>query len=195
MTPATVSCTGNGLPPGQMVDHYVMGICPLYTYSIDVDSVNVLRHQDGCYCFHFRTQRFRNVRIYADSLKVDTAPPHSPEPLWSWTCTRTSIEISFPFSRGDRVGNCDVWTCSDSLSRYIANHDLRYLTRELTEANWHEATAVSLPQPSTAYWGYRLTVTGLLPNTTYWFGVKAVDYFGNWSALIPRSTRQASTLP
>lgn len=64
-------------------------------------------------------------------------------------------------------------------------YDIRYRTGgAVNDGNWDTATQVSSePAPQAfgatdSYW-----VTDLNPSTTYYFGLKAVDEIGNWSAL------------
>lgn len=63
-------------------------------------------------------------------------------------------------------------------------YDLRYSTSPITEANFLSATRdFSSPKPKISGLTEVFEVKGLLPTTTYYFAVKAGDYFGNLSTL------------
>jgi len=63
-------------------------------------------------------------------------------------------------------------------------YDIRYHTVNITEDNWEEASQVDLePEPEAAGSQQSLLVTGLIPNTQYYFALKTVDEAVNWSAL------------
>lgn len=80
-----------------------------------------------------------------------------------------------------------AWTApgDDSLTGQAARYDLRWsLTPIGTPAQFDLATAVPnppLPQPAGA--AESATVTGLTPQTTYWFALRTLDESGNASAL------------
>lgn len=63
-------------------------------------------------------------------------------------------------------------------------YDLRYSRSPITDANWSTATRVGgLPAPLPYGNKEVFTVNGLLPSTTYYFGIKAADKASNWSLL------------
>jgi hypothetical protein len=66
-----------------------------------------------------------------------------------------------------------------------AQYDLRYSTELITLANWASATRVETVFffPSAAGTEENLKVEKLNPNTTYYFGVRAMDKAGNLAAL------------
>jgi|WetSurMetagenome_2_1015567.scaffolds.fasta_scaffold333615_1 hypothetical protein len=65
-----------------------------------------------------------------------------------------------------------------------AAYDLRYSTNPITAANFVTAAkAVSVPFPTVAGSTQGCFVDRLLPNTVYYFAIKAVDETGNWSAM------------
>jgi hypothetical protein len=79
-----------------------------------------------------------------------------------------------------------AWTApgDDGQTGRAQAYDIRYSTSSLGEANWGSATQVQgEPVPQTAGQRETMTVTGLEPNTMYYFGLKSVDDSGNWSAL------------
>ncbi|MDX9856299.1 MAG: hypothetical protein RBT76_00745 [candidate division Zixibacteria bacterium] len=67
-----------------------------------------------------------------------------------------------------------------------ARYEIRYaLDSAVLRASWDRAAPVSnIPTPSPS--GSKVSVTRVLPlwpDTTYYFGIKAVDESGNWSSL------------
>ena len=65
-----------------------------------------------------------------------------------------------------------------------ALYDLRYSISPINDGNWDAATQVAgLPAPSPAGTDESVSVTGLDPNTTYYFAIKTADEAANWSAL------------
>jgi chitodextrinase len=79
-----------------------------------------------------------------------------------------------------------TWTTpgDDSLSGTAAQFDLRYSTAAITAANFGAATRwTAMPAPAVSGTSQSVTVTGLTPNTTYWFAIKTADEVPNWSAI------------
>lgn len=79
-----------------------------------------------------------------------------------------------------------TWTASggSGLVGTASYYDLRYSTTPITEGNFAAATsASSVPKPKVSGSTEVVEITGLLPTTTYYFAVKAGDYFGNLSSL------------
>jgi subtilisin family serine protease/chitodextrinase len=62
-------------------------------------------------------------------------------------------------------------------------YDLRYLTEPLSPNNWDAALPVVAPPPSAPGTRDATVVTGLAPNTAYYFGIVVVDDAGNASLL------------
>jgi chitodextrinase len=86
--------------------------------------------------------------------------------------TATSVEVE--------------WTApgDDGTTGTASQYDLRYSTTAITSANFASATRwVGTPVPGISGTLQATTVTGLLPNTTYWFAIKAADEVPNWSAM------------
>lgn len=89
-----------------------------------------------------------------------------------------------------------AWTATgdDLGAGTAASYEVRYSTAMITEADWTAVTpAVGTPMPSAAGSAETMTVSGLLPDTTYYFAVKAVDEEGNASEL--SNVAQAMTDP
>ncbi|MCX6829825.1 MAG: fibronectin type III domain-containing protein [candidate division Zixibacteria bacterium] len=78
------------------------------------------------------------------------------------------------------------WTApgDDGNTGTASQYDIRYSTSTITEANWGSvAQATSEPTPKIAGSAETFTLTGLLPNTTYYYAIKTADEVPNWSAL------------
>lgn len=90
-----------------------------------------------------------------------------------------------------------TWTApgDDSLSGTAAQYDLRYSTAAITAANFASATRfMGTPAPAASGTKQAVIVTGLLPNTTYYFAIKTADEVPNWSGIsnvISRTTLAA----
>jgi predicted lipoprotein with Yx(FWY)xxD motif len=79
-----------------------------------------------------------------------------------------------------------TWTApgDDNTTGRATEYDIRYSTSIITDDNWDAATQVEgEPTPQQAGMQQSFTVTRLLPGTTYYFAVKAVDDASNWSEL------------
>ncbi len=89
------------------------------------------------------------------------------------------------------------WTApgDDSLTGTATQYDLRYSTSAITASNFAGATRwSSMPAPAPAGTREAVTVTGLAPNTTYYFALKTADEVPNWSGIsnvISRTTLAA----
>lgn len=89
------------------------------------------------------------------------------------------------------------WTTpgDDSLTGTAAQFDIRYSTSQITAANFASAARwTTAPTPATSGTRQSTTITGLTPNTTYWFAIKTADEVPNWSGIsniISRTTLAA----
>ena len=90
------------------------------------------------------------------------------------------------------------WTTpgDDSLSGIASQFDLRYSLSPITAANFASATRF-MPTPTPATPGTRqsVIVTGLLPNTTYYFAIKTADDVPNWSLISNVVSRATTAAP
>ncbi len=113
-----------------------------------------------------------NVAAGATLPGVDTTAPANVTTLAAGTTTSTSIVLNWT-SVGD-----------DGLVGTAAAYEARYSISPLTSANWAAATTISgEPNPKPAGQPETVTVNGLTPNTTYYFGLKVRDEALNFSAL------------
>ena len=87
--------------------------------------------------------------------------------------TLTSVKLTWNAPYDDRgTGN------------RAASYDVRYSTTAITDTNWASASqATGEPAPSAPGAPETFVVTGLAPETTYYFAVTSVDSAGNVSAL------------
>ncbi|MBM3242513.1 hypothetical protein FJZ31_40145 [Candidatus Poribacteria bacterium] len=102
----------------------------------------------------------------------DTIPPSAITDLATSNPTPDSITLTWtaPGDDGD-VG-------------LASQYDIRYSTSLINEGNWGSATqAVGEPAPSPAGTAEIFIVTGLSPDTTYYFAMKTADEVPNWSDL------------
>jgi len=65
-----------------------------------------------------------------------------------------------------------------------SQYDFRYSTSIITEANWNLATQITNePTPLSAGTSQTVVISGLNPNTQYYFAAKSADEVPNWSQL------------
>jgi hypothetical protein len=104
----------------------------------------------------------------------DTTAPAAITNLATSNPTSSSIQLSWTAPGDD--GNTGTAT----------SYDIRYTVgATITEANWATATQVigEKPVPQVAGSSESFTVTGLTPNTTYYFAIKTADEVPNWSPI------------
>jgi hypothetical protein len=102
----------------------------------------------------------------------ETTAPAAVADLSTPTVTSTSVTLQ--------------WTCpgDDGSVGLASSYDIRYATVAITDANWNSASQISgEPSPLIAGSTQSYTVTGLNPNTTYYFAMKTADEVPNWSNL------------
>ncbi|MCK4733587.1 MAG: PKD domain-containing protein, partial [Methanophagales archaeon] len=79
-----------------------------------------------------------------------------------------------------------TWTApgDDENTGTASEYDIRYSLAQITEANWDYATqCTDEPNPQVAGSTETITVTGLSPDTTYYFALKTADEVSNWSGI------------
>lgn len=90
-----------------------------------------------------------------------------------------------------------TWTTpgDDSLTGTATEFDIRYSTTAITAANFLSATRWNgAPTPAASGTRQTTTITGLQPNTTYYFAIKTADEVPNWAGIsnvISRTTLAA----
>ena len=109
----------------------------------------------------------------AITAEVDTTPPAAINNLAvSGEATYKSVTLT--------------WTATgdDNHTGTANNYDLRYATTLIDENNYSSATSVSgLPGPKASGSTETYNVSGLDPNTTYYFAIKALDEWGNTGSI------------
>ncbi len=78
------------------------------------------------------------------------------------------------------------WTTpgDDGLTGTASQFDLRYSTSAINSGNFSSATRwTAMPTPGSSGSTQSVTVTGLTPNTTYYFAMKTADNVPNWSGI------------
>lgn len=78
------------------------------------------------------------------------------------------------------------WTATgdDGTSGQAAMYDVRYrVAGPINETNFPDATAVPARSPQPAGTRERLNISGLSPDTIYWFAIRAADEVPNWSPI------------
>jgi len=116
-------------------------------------------------------------------VPADTTAPSSVT-LSTGTITNTSIALS--------------WTApgDDGANGTASAYDIRYSTSAITAGNWASATQVTgEPSPGVATTSESFTVTGLSPNTAYYFAIKTGDEAPNWSTISNSPTATTTVAP
>lgn len=108
-----------------------------------------------------------------NALQTDDGVP--PDPITNLAVSNehlTAIELTWTATGGSgSVGAASFY-------------DLRYSTAPITAANFSSASRdFSVPNPKVAGLTEVYAVQGLLPTTTYYFALKAGDFFGNMSSI------------
>ncbi len=128
-----------------------------------------------------------NENVFIDDVRLtgisdDFVAPAAISNLSASNPTENSIQLS--------------WTApgDDGTTGTASSYDVRYATVPIDESNWASATQVTgEPLPSVAGSSESMSVSGLLANTTYYFGIKTSDQSSNTSTL--SNVPNLSTLP
>ena len=111
------------------------------------------------------------VHVYTD--QPDVTPPDDIDDLACTGATSSSVTLT--------------WTApGDDGGSGTAAYDIRYsdAAAAITSSNWSSATRVQdPPAPLQGENPEQFTVTGLQPNTVYYFAIKTRDEYRNWSGV------------
>ncbi len=91
-----------------------------------------------------------------------------------------------------------IWTApgDDGGMGTASTYDLRYFTASITNTNWGSASQCSgEPTPNAAGSAETFTVTGLSPDTPYYFAMKTADEVPKWSGISNVASKKTNTLP
>ncbi len=75
------------------------------------------------------------------------------------------------------------WTAPADAGVAIASYEIVYATTTITEDNWANGRAVPPPTPLAPGTSQEILISGLSPNTTYYFAIRSRDSVGNESAI------------
>jgi hypothetical protein len=113
---------------------------------------------------------------------ADVTAPAAVVDLATGIVTATAIQLTWA-APGD-----------DGSTGTATTYDIRYSTAAITAGNFASATAVTgVPTPTAAGTSQSVTVSGLTPNTPYYFAMKTADEVPNWSGI--SNVVSAPTLP
>jgi len=120
---------------------------------------------------------------------TDLNAPAQTTDLAAASPSENSVDLTWT-SPGDDAGNTGNFGTP-------ASYDVRHSLSTITESNWGSATPVTGPSPQAAGSSQSMTVTGLDPETTYYFALKTLDDASNESVLsnIDSSTTLAAGSP
>ena len=107
-----------------------------------------------------------------NAMEKDSTPPAAVSDLSPSGVLLTKIMLS--------------WTATgdDGFTGVSTSYDIRYSDAPISNATWDSASRVlTAPTPGTSGSRETLEVTGLAPNTTYYFALRAADNVGNVSDL------------
>jgi len=117
--------------------------------------------------------------------EIDTIVPSSINSLTTSDITQNSVKLSW-IAPGDD-GNIGT----------AQSYDIRYYTASITEANWSTVSgATGEPVPQISGTSQAHIITGLSPDTTYYFAIKAKDEANNSSGIsnVVSAKTQSATL-
>jgi phosphodiesterase/alkaline phosphatase D-like protein len=174
---SATQATGEPTPhaAGTLETFTVTGLNPSTTYYFAVKSADEVPNWSAI------------SNVVAKATTAETTPPAAIVNLAVGSVTSSSIQLT--------------WTApgDDSVTGTATTYDVRYSTSAITAANFSSATqATGEPSPGVAGSAQSFTVSGLSPNTTYYFAIKTADEVPNWSGIsnvISQATSQESTPP
>lgn len=161
---AATQVTGEPDPqaPGETETFSVEGLDPETTYYFAIKTADDAGNWSD----------LSNVASATTLTALDNTPPGEVDDLGAIPTGEFSVELA--------------WTAvgDDGHSGTATAYDIRYSTSTIDSGNWSSATHVTgEPPPQPAGESEVFTVTGLYPNTTYYFALKVGDEVDNWSDL------------
>lgn len=118
---------------------------------------------------------FGNTSELSNIVRINTKDPVAPDAI---------ADLQVADIREDAI--VLTWTApgDDGMEGRAATYDVRYATTPISEDSWADAQMVPVvPRPANAGKKESLTVTGLQPNTMYYFAMMTTDSSGNTSGL------------
>ncbi len=115
----------------------------------------------------------------------DTDPPQDVTDLNAAVVNETTVQLSWTAPAEDQTG-----------PNTATGYDIRYLegATPIDDTNWAAATeATGEPGPNAPGTAETFDVTGLTPDTQYYFALKTVDEQGNWSLNVSNSPTATPT--
>ena len=157
-------CSGEPTPKpaGSAETFTVTGLSPITTYYFALKTADEVPNWSV----------LSNVDSKQTQATADATPPAAVSDLAATTATSNLVTLTWTAAGDD--GNTGT----------ASTYDIRYSTSAITDANWGSATQCSgEPTPNVAGSAETLNVTGLSPNTLYYFAMKTADEVFNWSGL------------
>ncbi|HYM40380.1 MAG TPA: Ig-like domain-containing protein, partial [Thermoplasmata archaeon] len=163
----------------------IQGFAAGYVYNVSVRelSTGVYRNgtlsTDGSGFAQFSVDFGATMATYSVTLWGSfPAPPGDTTPPAQVTDVRASVTgPSYAVLQWTAPGN------NGTVGR-ASQYDLRYSTSgPLTNATLDQGTKVATPAPGVSGSEETLNVTGLQPDTTYWFALRTADNVPNWSPI------------
>lgn len=168
---ATYSLTATDNPSGSGLNRFEYDLDSSGWTPLDIGATFTIP-TGGQHTLQYRS--IDNANNHSDILTVrlivDDTPPSAITDLAIDSVSVNTISLS--------------WTApgNDDTSGRAATYDLRYSTSPIDSTNFDSASTVDhLPSPQTSGSLESFTLTGLNPNTTYYFALKTADEAPNWS--------------
>ncbi|MDI6780760.1 MAG: hypothetical protein QME49_01410 [bacterium] len=173
------------LPYNGQFNILVADLEPQRQYCVTLDkATSTLNASDaGCIYLDGVTLNNSTLIVGTTTLEPDNIPPDNIKDFGIATVTNNSVVLT--------------WTASgdDNMTGQAMRYDGRYSTSSITTENWDNCLQFSLTSPKEAGHIEFGTVTGLLPNTTYYFAIRAVDEQNNWSTFLTPLVVNTPVLP
>jgi len=160
-------------PAGTTIWFNITGLRGDALYDLHVDQTWQMRSPDrGGISFSWSLSSSHTFALVAYVTGVDGVPPASVSDLQVAVAGQRYVLLE--------------WTApgDDNTSGQAARYDVRYrMAGPINETNFPSGTNVPAPFPRPAGLRERLNVTGLSPDTLYWFAVRTADEVPNWSTI------------